>query len=304
MRKLSLLLLLLPSSLAAQSVITVAPSQCVWQAGNDPAMADPGLDDSKWVYSDSAPKGFAHLWMRCRVQLGSLRGLEQPAIQVRANAAYDLFVDGSRIGAAGNLASGQLSENLTRSFPLPANLIHDSISIIAVRATVRGDQVVTPFNFQSITLRARRRLAARSLARPRDPRDHSAYSALRRYGCNPGCHRPHATGLLLLRSLPPRSALGKHLLRGYRTLAPECSMHGSTARTAESTWRDPLHLRKCLLRLRTSALFCSRRPAPCPGTCGCSTRCHKFSNFSSRCRCFFDPVRRCIGTVPLPQSAI
>lgn len=74
-------------------------------------------------------------------------------IQVKSASAYELFVDGVRIGTAGNLATGQFSENFTRSYPLPATFIHDSPSVVAVRATVRGDSV-NALSFQSITLSA------------------------------------------------------------------------------------------------------------------------------------------------------
>jgi hypothetical protein len=48
MRKLALLLLLIPTALSAQSIQTISPQQCVWRAGDNPAWAAPNLDDSGW----------------------------------------------------------------------------------------------------------------------------------------------------------------------------------------------------------------------------------------------------------------
>ena len=120
-----------------QSVITVSPQQCVWQAGDNTAWAAPSLDESQWQpfttwKRRSAPTFF---WMRCHVDLSALRGTAHPAIQVRFFAAYQLFVNGELIGDAGDLRSGHFSMNTIRSFPLPQSISQPAV--IALRLTFR-----------------------------------------------------------------------------------------------------------------------------------------------------------------------
>ena len=38
----------LPGALAAQTIVTVSPQQCVWRAGDNPAWAAPNLDETGW----------------------------------------------------------------------------------------------------------------------------------------------------------------------------------------------------------------------------------------------------------------
>jgi hypothetical protein len=48
MRRLALLLLLVPLALPAQSIMEVSPQQCVWREGDNPAWAAPTFTDSAW----------------------------------------------------------------------------------------------------------------------------------------------------------------------------------------------------------------------------------------------------------------
>jgi hypothetical protein len=107
--------------LAAQSLITVNPQQCVWRAGDNSAWAAPNLDESGWQpYMEWKPEqGQAHLWVRCHADLGFLRDVANPALQVRLYAAYELYLNGEKVGAAGNLESGNFSMNAMRSFAVP-----------------------------------------------------------------------------------------------------------------------------------------------------------------------------------------
>ena len=63
------------AALAAQSVLTIPPQQCVWRAGDDPAWAAPNLDESgwqpytQWKLSADQP----HYWVRCHADLAGLR---------------------------------------------------------------------------------------------------------------------------------------------------------------------------------------------------------------------------------------
>ena len=111
-----LLLALVPFPLAAQSIVTVSPQQCVWRAGDDPAWAAPNLDESAWKpYAGwKLNPDQPHYWVRCHADLSPLQGLAHPAIQVTLYAAYQLYLDGAPMGEAGDLRSGNYSMNSIR----------------------------------------------------------------------------------------------------------------------------------------------------------------------------------------------
>ncbi len=120
MRKTILLFLLLPWPLVAQSVFSVAASQCVWHAGDNPAWAAASLDESgwqpysQWKANDNPPQ----LWVRCHADLSSLQGVAQPAVQdPLSTLPHRLSLDGQLMGGAGNLHNGNFSINAIRSYP-------------------------------------------------------------------------------------------------------------------------------------------------------------------------------------------
>jgi hypothetical protein len=122
-----LLSLLFPGILAAQSLITIPPQQCVWRTGDNPAWAAPNLDESGWQpYTKWHPDpDQAHMWIRCHADLGALRSDSSPALQVNFYAAYALYLDGNQIGGAGDLRSGYFSLNVIRTYPLISAQIPD-----------------------------------------------------------------------------------------------------------------------------------------------------------------------------------
>ncbi len=130
----------LPGALAAQTIITVSPQQCVWHAGDNPAWAAPNLDETgwqpytRWNRSKIDPDE-PHHWVRCHADLSTLRGTAHPAVQVQLLAAYQLFVNGEPIGGAGNLRSGHFSMNTIRSYPLSQSIPQPVA--IALRITYR-----------------------------------------------------------------------------------------------------------------------------------------------------------------------
>ncbi len=107
------------ASVCAQSTITVAPQQCVWRAGDNPARAASGLDESAWQpYSTwQLDANTPRIWVRCHADLSDLRGTVHLALQVSLPAAYELYANGQPIGGAGNLRSGNFSMDTIRSFP-------------------------------------------------------------------------------------------------------------------------------------------------------------------------------------------
>ncbi len=125
--------------LAAQSVVTVSPSQCVWHDGDNPAWAATSLDETAWQpYSSwTANTARPHLWVRCHVELDSLRSIAQPAIQVTLYSAYQVYFNGALIGAEGNLANGNTSLNAIRSYAVSSRLFSSDHSSLALRITNR-----------------------------------------------------------------------------------------------------------------------------------------------------------------------
>jgi hypothetical protein len=139
MRKTVLILAcLFPAALAAQSIVTVSPQQCVWRAGDDPSWAAPNLNDSTWQpYAQWTQPDQPHYWVRCHADLSPLQGLAHPAIQLTLYAAYQFYLDGELIGEAGNLRSGNYSLNSIQRFPAPASNHLTQPATIAVRLTYR-----------------------------------------------------------------------------------------------------------------------------------------------------------------------
>jgi serine phosphatase RsbU (regulator of sigma subunit) len=128
----------IPASLAAQSIVTITPSQCVWRAGDDPSWAAANLDESGWrTYTQWTQPDQPHYWVRCHAVLGELGNTAHPAIQVTLYAAYQLYLNGAQIGEAGDLRSGNYSMNSIRSFPAPASNLLLQPATVALRITYR-----------------------------------------------------------------------------------------------------------------------------------------------------------------------
>jgi Stage II sporulation protein E (SpoIIE) len=131
----ALFLLLLPLAAPAQSLITIAPQQCVWHAGDDPAWSAPTLDESGWrPYSEwNLPNAPLRYWVRCHADLSFLRSMAHPAIQFRLFASLQIFVNGDLIGSAGDLRDGSFDMNTVRSFQVPQADLNPPITTIAIR---------------------------------------------------------------------------------------------------------------------------------------------------------------------------
>ena len=133
------MLLMLPATLPAQSILNISPQQCVWRTGDNPAWAAPNLDETGWQpWQDWKPQ-FAHprLWVRCHVDLAPLRDDARPAVQVTLYSAYRLYLDDVPIGAEGDLRDGNSSLDAIRSYPAPASMLATEPATIALRITNR-----------------------------------------------------------------------------------------------------------------------------------------------------------------------
>ncbi len=141
-RWVALLGLLAPAGLLGQVPVTVAPQECVWRAGDNPAWAAQNLDETGWQpyalwkLNPNEPR----IWVRCHADLSTIRGAPHPAIQVSLLGAYRLYVNGVPAGGAGNIQSGNFRMNTIRSFPLPS--IAPGPATIAVRITLRMSGVL------------------------------------------------------------------------------------------------------------------------------------------------------------------
>src|ERR1700739_1746630 len=133
------LLFVLPPA-AAQSLLTLTPKDCAYHPGDDPAWAAPSIDESGWrPYSEwHADLAHPRLGIRCHTNLSELRSAAHPAIQVRLYGAYELYLDGSRVGAAGNLGTGNFRLDVIRSYPLAPAKVADSPRVIALRVFDRS----------------------------------------------------------------------------------------------------------------------------------------------------------------------
>jgi serine phosphatase RsbU (regulator of sigma subunit) len=151
MRKLILISLVCAAPIAvqsaatAQSVVTIAPQQCVWHAGDNTAWAAPAFDDSAWQ-PYSAWRFDMHtprIWVRCHANLAVLRSLNHPALQVHLHAASQVSVNGGLVGASGNLSTGQFSLADFYTVQLASSAL-TSQSTLALRIALRDIVQTTP----------------------------------------------------------------------------------------------------------------------------------------------------------------
>ena len=142
---LTLLWLTLPGALTAQSLLSVAPQQCVWRAGDDLAWAAPNLDDHSWSVAQQgtwprpafSSDGF--IWVRFRVPVRTDTA-EPLALRIttlsRIWMAEEVFVNGTHVGNFGRVPPGSFVSGLPLDtvFVLPSNLTHPgTVAHIALR---------------------------------------------------------------------------------------------------------------------------------------------------------------------------
>jgi phosphoserine phosphatase RsbU/P len=129
----------LPSALAAQSVLPIPASQCVWHEGDNPAWAAPDFDESGWQpYAQwEQPPGESRIWIRCHADLSALRNLAQLALQVTLYGAYDLYLNGRLVAHSGNLSTGNFSMDAIRAYPVQAAWLAPASSTVALRVSTR-----------------------------------------------------------------------------------------------------------------------------------------------------------------------
>jgi hypothetical protein len=138
-----LLVLAAMPALHAQSlnpgVQVIAPQQCVWRAGDDAAWAAPNLDESAWqpYGSDTERDEVPRFWIRCHLAADTFAGLNHPALEIRRQAAWQVFLDGAELGRNGNLESGELDINAIRILLVPPSLVGPHPTVIALKVVHR-----------------------------------------------------------------------------------------------------------------------------------------------------------------------
>jgi hypothetical protein len=142
MRKLLMILALcMPAAMHAESMmLPIDTRPCVWHNGNDATWAARDLDESGWrPYADwQIDPAQPFIWVRCHADLARLRTLSKPALQVDMLAAYEVYIDGVRIGGAGDVQTGAFNWDTTHSLAIPASLLEEQgQTTVALRVTHR-----------------------------------------------------------------------------------------------------------------------------------------------------------------------
>ena len=121
-----------------QSALSVGPSDCVWQQGDDPAWAAPGLDESRW-HATSEWTGIAtptpNFWLRCRFDSSQLAPAIKPSLQVSGDLAWQVFANGRLIRESGDIATGSHTVGLVENYAVPELAGREGTTAVAVRIT-------------------------------------------------------------------------------------------------------------------------------------------------------------------------
>ncbi len=136
MRKAILLFLLLPWPLAAQSGLSIAPQNCVWQKGDDMSWAAPNLDESGWQPMATwvpVATPTPYFWLRCRFDPSQLAADINPQLQISGDLAWQVFVGGKLIGESGNIANGSHTVGLVDEYAASELARRDGPIAVAVR---------------------------------------------------------------------------------------------------------------------------------------------------------------------------
>jgi serine phosphatase RsbU (regulator of sigma subunit) len=126
-------------AVAGQDFIEVGYSGCVLRAGDDSGWAAQNLSEDGWApYTQWKARGDEpRIWVRCHADISRLDLRPREAIQIRLYGAYEVYLDGEKIGSAGDMRNGSFSMNAVRAFPVPRPLSRKHEPTIALRITYR-----------------------------------------------------------------------------------------------------------------------------------------------------------------------
>ncbi|MGC2617804.1 MAG: hypothetical protein WA414_02120, partial [Acidobacteriaceae bacterium] len=131
-------LVLLPLAGSAQSALSIPPQGCVFRPGNNPAWAAPSFDESTWLPASQFPERQnmnPYWWVRCRLVPFALAPEIHPVLQVTGDFSYELFVDGQRLGAFGNIQTGAHTVGVAGEYESPLFAPGSQPILVALRIT-------------------------------------------------------------------------------------------------------------------------------------------------------------------------
>ncbi len=151
MRKAILLTMLVAPGIAAaaQTAVFIAPSDCVYRAGDNPAWATPDLNESGWTAAAKWPgltPPTPQFWLRCRFDPARLATIVRPVLQISGALSYEVFADGQRIGGFGDLRTGEHTEGVVSYYNSSVFSIRNQTLLVALRITF----IPEDDNFQSL----------------------------------------------------------------------------------------------------------------------------------------------------------
>ncbi len=147
------------SSIACAQSTQISLDKCIFRTGDNPAWSNPNLDESGWTPGDKFTVDLyqPRFWVRCKVDLGIVRGLHDPAIQIFVPTAYEVYFDGRRIGSFGSMQSGNYSLDRIRTWSLPP-LSAGAHGVLALRIPLRA--IITSTDPPTLRLGSRSELIA------------------------------------------------------------------------------------------------------------------------------------------------
>lgn len=125
-----------------QAALSIAPEQCVVRAGDDVRWAARELDETGWRPASEwtgDPSTQTHLWLRCRLNPAKLAPTVQPVLQVADDAAYEVYLNGERIGLSGDVVTGNHTTGVANQYA-PLLLAQRQPLELAVRLTFAPTQ--------------------------------------------------------------------------------------------------------------------------------------------------------------------
>lgn len=132
-----LALFVLAQIACAQTALSIAPGHCVFHTGDDLRWAAADLDESTWrpasQWSEDASLE-PHAWLRCQMNPAELAPSVAPALQIAADASYELFINGQLLARFGSVTTGSHTVGVANQYQSPAFTARKPF-VLAVRIT-------------------------------------------------------------------------------------------------------------------------------------------------------------------------
>lgn len=142
----ALLVFALTQVAAAQTALSIAPERCIFRAGDDEGWAAADLEESGWNPISQWTEDTnlePHFWVRCRIEPAHLATAVTPVLQVAADAAYEVFVDGRLLGRFGSVSTGTHTVGVVNQYHSPTFARREPFALavrISFSPTLYGQQ--------------------------------------------------------------------------------------------------------------------------------------------------------------------